>query len=286
MKRLIMSRDVVFDELTSYWGSSHVELEMSRSDDGLKEAAAKVHMELPESPGAPGCSSSRAKASGSGSRGSHAPRTSGLKTEASGSGSRGSDVPSSSYSRSKTSGSGSRGSIAPGASGSSKEASCSGSKGSIVPGLPGKGAGSEVAKVVSHDQVLQRSKRISKPPARYSEGNTADLVPCFFVRPQVEQGSSGCNDATRIKEVVDTKAEEVTSLRGNEAWAFVSKVVGDTPVMHEWRLKLKKAEGSMAPFGRCWRAPSWSIICGARTMSWTSLRRCYRRDQVQGYGSC
>ncbi|KAK8967819.1 hypothetical protein KSP40_PGU001742 [Platanthera guangdongensis] len=284
-KKLIVSRDIVFDELTPYCGSSYVELEISRSDGELKEAVAK-EVELPESPGAPGCSSSGAKASESGRRGSDAPGPSGSKVVASGSGSKGSDVPGRSCSRGESSSSGSRGSVAPNAFGSSKEASCSGSKGSIVPGLTGNGAGSQAAEVVSHDQVLRRSKRISKPPARYCEGNTVDLVPCFLVSPQVEQGTSGCDDPTRIKEVVDTKSEEVTSLRGNEAWASGSKEVGDTPVMHEWRLKLKKAEGSMAPFGRCWRAPSWSMICGARTMSWTSLHRCYRKDQVQGYGSC
>ncbi|KAK8964551.1 hypothetical protein KSP40_PGU020561 [Platanthera guangdongensis] len=215
-EKLIVSRDIVFDELTPYWGSSYVELEISRSDVGLKEAAAK-EVELPESPGAPGCSRSGAKASESVRRGSKAPGTSDSKAETSGSGSKGSDVLGSSCSRGESSGSGSRGSVAPGASGSSKEASCSGSKGIIVPGLPGNGAGSEAAEVVSHDPVLRRSKRISKPPARYSEGNTTDLVSCFFVSPQVEQSTSGCDDLTRIKEVVDTEAEEVTSLRGNEA---------------------------------------------------------------------
>ncbi|KAK8958782.1 hypothetical protein KSP40_PGU010913 [Platanthera guangdongensis] len=110
-KILIVSRDVVFDELTLYWGSSHMELEMNRSDGGLKEAAAKVHVDFPESPGAPGCSSTGENASGSGSRGSDAPGTSGSKAEASGSRGRGRDVPGSSCSRGESSGSGSRGSI-------------------------------------------------------------------------------------------------------------------------------------------------------------------------------
>ncbi|KAK8966383.1 hypothetical protein KSP40_PGU010430 [Platanthera guangdongensis] len=106
--------------------------------------------------------------------------------------------------------------------------------------------------MVSRDQALRRSKRIIKPPTRYSEGNAVSLVSYFFAGPLVERVPSSCKDTTRVKEVDYAKDEEVISLRGNEAWDLVPKVVGVTPVTYKWRLKLKKKEeGSITPFRRC-----------------------------------
>ncbi|KAK8965150.1 hypothetical protein KSP40_PGU005287 [Platanthera guangdongensis] len=154
-KRFIVLRDVVFDELTSYCGSSFVELEVSMLDGGQEEAAAKVQVELPVSPGALSCSTSRVEAFSSERSGSDAPGVSSSKTIASGSGSKGIDTLG-------ASGSGSRQSNAPGASSSMAVASCSGSKGSDAPNMPGIGASSEgAAEVVSRDQTLQRLKRVT-----------------------------------------------------------------------------------------------------------------------------
>ncbi|KAK8923936.1 hypothetical protein KSP39_PZI019771 [Platanthera zijinensis] len=71
-KKFVVSRDVVFDELTSYGGSS-VELPESKVDEGQEVAEVADQVELAVSPAAPVASSSGEEASGSGSRGSIAP---------------------------------------------------------------------------------------------------------------------------------------------------------------------------------------------------------------------
>ncbi|KAK8958297.1 hypothetical protein KSP40_PGU001661 [Platanthera guangdongensis] len=149
------------------------------------------------------------------------------------------------------------GSNAPGASSSRAKASYSGSKGSNALRFPGDGVGSEeAAEVVSRVQTLRRSKRITNPPARFCEGNTVSSVSCFFTGPLVEREPSNCECTTVVREVENAKDEEVTILRGDEACDLVPKVDGVTPVMFKWVLKLeKKTDGSMTPFGRCWRDP-------------------------------
>ncbi|KAK8940855.1 hypothetical protein KSP39_PZI009825 [Platanthera zijinensis] len=71
-KKFVVSRDVVFDELTSFGGSS-VELPESKVDEGQEVAEVADQVELAVSPAAPVASSSGEEASGSGSRGSIAP---------------------------------------------------------------------------------------------------------------------------------------------------------------------------------------------------------------------
>ncbi|KAK8914445.1 hypothetical protein KSP39_PZI024364 [Platanthera zijinensis] len=71
-RKFVVSRDVVFDELTSFQDSSSVELQENKSDKGQGEAVRDLLVELPVSPGAAVSCGSGAKASESGSRGSDA----------------------------------------------------------------------------------------------------------------------------------------------------------------------------------------------------------------------
>ncbi|KAK8923921.1 hypothetical protein KSP39_PZI019707 [Platanthera zijinensis] len=78
-RRFVVSRDVVFDELTSYQGSPSMDLQENKFDGGQGDAAWDFLVELPVSPGAPAATSSGAKASGSGSRRSDASGEPGIR---------------------------------------------------------------------------------------------------------------------------------------------------------------------------------------------------------------